>query len=340
MSLLQPFEIAVLEIVPDAMVVTDKTGGIVFVNSQAEKMFGYSRDELVEMKLEELLPERFRPSHTDRRSGFFSEPKMRSMGSDRELFGLKKNGTEFPVDILLNSFGEADRMLAIAAVRDVSEIKHVAEKLRQKIKDLADFKSALDEHSILAITDPKGRITYANDRFCAISKYSREELLGQDHRIINSRYHSKEFWREAWTTIASGKVWKGRVRNRAKDGTIYWVDATIVPFLDDEGKPIQYLAIRTEITNQVKAEEERESLILELRNALAEVKTLSGLLPICSKCKKVRNDKGYWDQIETHISKHTDALFSHGYCPDCLPDAYKEAGLPVPEEYLKGEPEG
>jgi PAS domain S-box-containing protein len=336
---LQPFEVAVLEIVPDAMVVTNRSGTIVFANPQTERMFGYLKNELLGMKLETLLPERFRKKHRDQSSGFFAKPKMRAMGSGLELSGLKKDGTEFPVEISLNSFQAGEEVVAIAAIRDISDRKRAEEQLRQKIKELADFKSALDEHSILAITDRQGRITYVNEKFCTISKYSREELLGEDHRIINSGFHPKEFWREAWTTIGSGKVWKGRVRNRAKDGSFYWVNATIHPFLDERGKPFQYLAIRTEITEQVRAEEEREALILELRNALAEVKTLGGLLPICCKCKKVRDDKGYWDQIEDYIARHTDAAFSHGYCPECIQTAYEDAGIPVPDEYLKKKPQ-
>lgn len=133
------------------------------------------------------------------------------------------------------------------------------------------IEDAFNAHAIVAITDKSGKIHYVNEKFCSISKYPANELIGQDHRIVNSGYHPKAFMSDLWATITKGGVWRGEIKNRAKDGTYYWVDTTIVPFLDDNGVPYQYVGIRTEVTNYKQLEQRMEEQVTELARSNDEL---------------------------------------------------------------------
>ncbi|MFQ5587759.1 MAG: putative bifunctional diguanylate cyclase/phosphodiesterase [Nitrospiria bacterium] len=155
--------------------------------------------------------------------------------------------------------GNLEERVAVATGDEIESLgrrfNEMVDKIKARNKDLTDLKYALDQAAIVAVTDKKGVIQYVNDRFCEISKYSREELIGQDHRIISSGSHSRDFIRSMWETIEKGDVWRGQFKNKARNGSFYWVDSTIVPFLNDDGRPYQYLAIRTDITQRKVAEE-------------------------------------------------------------------------------------
>ena len=236
----------------------DLEGKLLSVNPAAARMLGYEVAELMKMPLRELIAPEFREQF----EAYLG--RIRTTGADHGLLRVVTQNGEHRIweyNNTLRTEGVASPIVRGMA-RDVTDRKRTEAALKESLatseaalKELADHEFALNQHSIVAITDLEGTITYANDKFCDISQYSKSELIGQNHRILNSGHHPREFFKEMYQTIASGRVWHGEIKNRAKDGSLYWVDTTIVPTLSAVGKPLRYVAIRTDITERKLAEE-------------------------------------------------------------------------------------
>lgn len=248
--------------------ITDPKGIITYVNDKFIEISKYEVEELLG-KNHNILNSGYHPPE------FFRE-LWKTIGSGKtwrgEIRNKAKDGSYYWVETTIVPFlNKKNKPYQYVSIRtDISALKTAEANLKESLKEINEIKFALDQSSIIAFTDEKGIITNVNEKFCEISKYSREELVGQNHSILNSGLHSKEFFKSLWKTIGKGNVWKGEIRNKAKDGTYYWVHTTIVPFLNENSRPYQYLAIRNDITERKKTEE-----VLHRQDKLAAVGQLA-----------------------------------------------------------------
>ena len=412
-----------------------KDGTFLDVNDNMCTMFGYPANEIIGMKATELTTLENRTNVEDKiRSGY---------EGTYESNGLRKNGSVFPLEVKAKMFLYKGQKTRVTALQDITKRKFAE-------KELKKLETAVRQSPIsIVITDTNANIEYVNPKFCSLTGYSFEEVLGKNPNILQSGETMKDTYNQLWDTVLAGNEWHGELLNKKKNGELYWEDAIIspifnanneithflglkediteqkkteealllseekfrslvecsndwiwevnaegkytyasplvekllgytpeevigktpfdlmppeeadriskifveilkkgesfvelkninlhkngdqvvletsgVPVFDDTGNVILYRGIDRDITKRNEAEEERQNLIEELQTALIEIKTLKGIIPICSHCKKIRDDNGYWNMLEAYIEKHSDAEFTHGICDECMETLY------------------
>jgi diguanylate cyclase (GGDEF)-like protein/PAS domain S-box-containing protein len=243
------------------------------VSAATEKLYGVSQQAFIDdpelwfkavhpddkLRVQEVTSRIFELGKTEIEYRIIRSDGQERWLSDRMYVIYGASGV--PTELVGTAYDVTERKLAEKALRgNQGRLLRSEQLVKQSLEELKSQKFALDKHAIVAVTNVQGRITYANEKFCEISGYTQEELIGQDHAILNSGHHPKGFFKEMYRTIASGKAWHDEVCNRAKDGRLYWVDTTIAPFMGDDGKPQSYISIRTDITQRMAAEERSNHL--------------------------------------------------------------------------------
>ncbi|MBK5442046.1 PAS domain S-box protein [Peribacillus sp. TH24] len=269
--------------------ITDAEGIITYVNEKFIEISQYEEHELIG-KSHSIINSGYHPQE------FFADlwcTIKQGKTWNGEICNRAKDGEIYWVDTTIVPFMKKGKPYQYISIRsDISRRKRAESDLRVSIKELEDMYYAINQSSIVAITDEKGIIVDVNDKFSEVSGYKRSELIGHTHQLVNSGYHSKEFFDDMWKTIQNRKVWNGEIRNRAKDGSYYWVDTTIVPFYTVEGKPFQFLALRYDITERKQTEE-----MLHRQDKLAAVGQLAA-----GVAHEIRNPltsmKGYTEYLQ------------------------------------------
>jgi PAS domain S-box-containing protein len=251
----------------------DIEGNIVWVNQAELDMFGYDRSQYLGQPLINFHVDRAKIADILQRVSHNESIK------NCEAQVYRKDGSICDVSIDVHAFFKDGKFIhSRCFTRDITDQKKAEAIAKSTLTSLQFQKYALDRSAIVATTDRDGTIVYVNEKFCEISQYSSAELIGKTHRVINSGYHPPEFFRDLWAVITSGQVWSGEIKNRAKDGSYYWVATTIVPCLDESGKPFQYLSIRFDITSRKQAEESVRQNELKFRAIFDGTFQLIGLL--------------------------------------------------------------
>ncbi|MFN8164769.1 MAG: PAS domain-containing sensor histidine kinase [Bacteroidia bacterium] len=254
------------ETMHDGVYKSSHDGKFIDVNPALVKMLGYSsKEELMAIDIKTQLY-------------FESSERENAIQQDLDegvsIFRLKKkDGSEIWVEDHGNyTYDDRGKVIYHEGIlRDVTRRVEMERRLKESMKETADYQLALDQSLIVSATDLHGIIRFANQNLCKISGYKKDELIGRSHKILNSGFHPKEYMEKLWTTILAGGIWRGELRDKKKNGEIFWIDSTIVPFKDDNGKPYMFLAIAVDITEQKKMMDELSDKYSEVQKINSEL---------------------------------------------------------------------
>lgn len=254
---------------PDAMLLVDKTGRIVLANDEAERLFGYAQQELLGAPLEMLVPERLRSRHVADRATYLTAPVTRPMGVGLELYGVRKDGREFPVDIKLSHYPTKDGGIVMSAIRDITARKQAEAQLHLRTTALEAAANGI------VITDREGTVVWVNPAVTPLTGYTAQELLGHNLRLLKSDQHDTAFFQHIWATILAGQVWHGEMINRRKDGSLYTEEQAIAPVRDSQGQITHFIAVKQDITARKRADADLAAANAELAQLYETTKDLA-----------------------------------------------------------------
>jgi PAS domain S-box-containing protein len=293
----------------------DQNAVYTYVSPKVKDLLGYEPEEIVGKTPFDFMA----PDEADRVVELFKKiVETKEPFQNLENINQHKEGRSVTLETSGVPVFDADRnFMGFRGIdRDISERKETEIALRK-------LSTAVEQSPIsIIITDQSGIIEYANSEFQTLTGYRQEESVGQYPSILKSGEQSDQFYKDLWDTIKVGEVWQGTIKNKKKNGDFYWESAVIAPIKNNHDEIINFVALKKDITEQRLAEMEKEKLIVELQDALENIKTLRGLIPICANCKKIRDDEGFWNHIESYIEKHSKVQFSHGVCEECAEELY------------------
>ena len=313
---------ALLVSVPQAVLVVDRAGRIVFVNAQSGELFAYGLDELLCKSIEDLLPELSRNECLQQALASPSSPELQPGPVSLELRGISKDGNELLLEINLLPIDTADGPFVCCVIRKNASRQQAEHELHQ-IEDR--FRLMVENsHDIMTVRDADGKVRYTSPSINRIMGYTQEQMVGSTgFELVHPEERStvENAFREFWKNPGA----RGTIQFRARHATGSWISLEVVAYNLLDHPAIRGVVINgRDISDRKQTEAEIERKIADLQEAVTQVSTLPGLVSICASCKNVRNERGDWEQIEVYVRDHSQIEFTHSMCPECAKRWYPD----------------